>query len=109
MYKNFKEHEIHGLDHNLIIMLDQAVDIAKVPFIITSGKRTPEQDRNVGGSGNGSHTKGLAVDLRCKDSRSRFRILKGLIYVNFTRIGIEKDHIHADIDTNKDIDVAWLE
>lgn len=109
MYKNFVEKEIIGLNHNLVKMLDQAVDIAQIPFIVTSGKRTPEEDIAVGGSGTGTHTKGLAVDLRCRTSRERFLMLKSLFAVGFPRIGIKRDHIHADIDVSRDVNVFWLE
>ena len=34
-------------------------------IVITSGYRCQEHDKNVGGSGSGMHTKGLAVDCKC--------------------------------------------
>lgn len=34
-------------------------------IVITSGYRCPTHDKNVGGTGSGMHTKGLAVDCKC--------------------------------------------
>ena len=109
MYKYFKDSEVKGLDPKLCQMLDQARDIAGIPFIITSGLRSPTKDKELGGTGDGAHTKGLAVDLRCQDSRSRFLILKALFQIGFFRIGDEIDHIHADIDLDLDVNVCWRE
>ncbi len=106
-FKYFKDKEIVGLDLNLVKRLDSAREIAGVPFVITSGLRTPEHSFEVGGSAGDAHTRGFAVDLRCKDSRTRFLIMKGLIMAGFRRIGDEIDHIHADIDPTLDIDVIW--
>jgi len=107
MYKYFKEKEIVGLNTGLVEMLDKAREIAGIPFVITSGLRTEEKNKEVGGVNDSSHRKGLAVDLRCRDSRSRFLIIKGLISVGFSRIGAEVDHIHVDIDPEKDVNVIW--
>jgi len=107
MFKYFKPEEIKGLDLGLVKMLDQAREIAGIPFIITSGLRSAEHSLELGGYLNDAHTKGLAVDLRCRDSRQRFLILKGLFAVGFVRIGDEIDHVHADIDISKDVNVCW--
>lgn len=107
MYKYFKEKEIVGLNTGLVEMLDKAREIAGIPFFITSGLRTKQKNEDVGGVNDSSHIKGLAVDLRCRDSRERFLIVKGLISVGFMRIGVESDHIHTDIDISKDVNVIW--
>lgn len=107
MFKYFKDSEIVGLDIGLVQMLDRARDFAGIPFIITSGYRSPEYEEGRGRSTTGAHTTGKAVDLRCQDSRSRFLILKALFYVGFVRIGDEVDHIHADICTDRDVNVVW--
>ena len=106
-YKYFKEKEVIGLKEELVKRLDSAREIAGIPFIITSGLRSPADSIKAGGFGTDAHTGGFAVDLRCRGSRERFLIIKGLIMSGFRRIGDEIDHIHADIDPDKDIDVIW--
>ena len=55
-----------------------------------------------------SHIKGLAVDIKAKDSKTRGLILDALRYVGFTRIGISKTFIHVDLDYDKSQNVTWL-
>lgn len=106
-YKYFAPKEVIGLQDTLVQRLDTARENAGIPFIITSGLRSPAESEKAGGFATDAHVKGWAVDLRCKDSRSRFLIIKGLLLAGFRRIGDEIDHIHADIDPTKDIDVIW--
>lgn len=108
-YRNFTEKEVRGLVINFVMLLDDARDLAGVPFIITSGYRTAQQDAELGAQPNGAHTKGLAVDLRCRDSRTRYLIINALLKTGFRRIGDEKDHIHVDMDATKDQNVIWRE
>ena len=88
--------------------IDEARDIANIPFKITSGYRTRKRNKKVGGVANSSHLKGLAADIRCKDSKSRCIILNALLEVGFNRIGIAKTFIHCDIDASKSPNVTWV-
>ena len=92
--------------------LDKARDIAKIPFKITSGFRTPQHNERLRKQGykasaNSSHLKGCAADIYCKDSGTRQKIVKGLIMAGFTRIGIADSFIHCDTDQDKN-DAIWL-
>ena len=92
--------------------LDRARDIAKIPFKITSGFRTPQHNVNLRKQGykasaNSSHLKGCAADIVCKDSGTRQKIVNGLIQAGFTRIGIADSFIHCDTDKDKN-DAIWL-
>jgi len=87
--------------------LDEARELAGVPFIITSGYRTPQHNLDVGGRVGSSHIKGLAVDISCDNSGHRERILTALIQVGFRRIGIAKSFIHTDLDHDKP-NAIWL-
>jgi hypothetical protein len=78
--------------------LDDARSIAGVPFVLTSAFRAGDPR---------SHGRGLAVDIRCSDSETRWRILKGVILAGFLRIGIYDRHIHVDIDESLPQRVAW--
>ena len=92
--------------------LDKARDIAKIPFKITSGFRTPQHNERLRKQGykasaNSSHLKGCAADIYCKDSGTRQKIVNGLIMAGFTRIGIADSFIHCDTDQDKN-DAIWL-
>lgn len=99
-YKYFKDSEITNLNPNLVKILDQAREIAGVPFIISNGFRTPEQNASIPGSAkNSPHMRGLAADLRCKDSITRSKMLWGLMqFRNILFIEVAGGHLHVDID-----------
>lgn len=107
MSKYFTEAETQGLSRLLVEMLDIARSSAGVPFVITSGYRDPSQNTEAGGVEGSAHTSGLAVDLRVENSNTRFRILSGLFFAGFNRIGVYNGHIHVDIDQTKPQNVVW--
>lgn len=110
MYKHFNEKEdpkMIGVSTELMQMLDDAREIAEIPFIITSGLRTPEHNTEVGGVADSAHLKGLAVDLATNSYHTTYRIVLGLLLAGFKRIEITKDHIHADIDKTKAQEVIF--
>ena len=97
------------VDDNLISRLNQARELAGIPFIITSGYRCEKHNAEVGGVPTSSHTKGLAVDIAFKDSNQCFKIMKSLLDAGFNRIGINfaKSFIHCDIDGDKPQNVLF--
>ncbi len=91
----------------LIERLDTARHIARIPFCINSGYRCPVHNRRVGGNATSSHLKGLAADIRVRHSSERYAVIKGLLAVGLTRIGIGKNFVHVDIDTDKPQNLIW--
>ena len=106
MSKYFKEIE-YNMDADFLAKLDKARELANIPFIINSAYRSVEQNKKVGGKPNSSHLKGLAVDIKAKDSRTRYIVLNALISVGFNRIGVASSFIHVDDDKEKASNVIW--
>jgi uncharacterized protein YcbK (DUF882 family) len=95
------------IDFALVHELDEIRRIYGRPMIIASGCRCAKHNEAEGGVSESAHTKGLAVDIECKNSRDRYDMLLPLLS-RFFRVGIGKTFIHIDVDTTKDQDVAWL-
>lgn len=115
MWKHFKIEEFKcpccgGLiiDEHLVDLLDQAREIAGVPFVITSGYRCNKHNEEIGGKPNSAHLKGQAADIAVPSSQHCYAILRALLEVGFMRIGIAKDFIHVDIDWSKPHPVIWV-
>lgn len=106
MSRYFKEIE-ENMNPNFLDMLDSAREYAGIPFHINSAHRTKEKNSEVGGKPNSSHLRGLAVDIKAVDSRTRFKVLNALISVGFNRIGISDTFIHVDLDLEKNGQVIW--
>ena len=107
-YKYFSDKEIIGLKPELVLLLDQAREIAGIPFKLNSGKRTVEQNEKAGGVKDSAHLSGLAVDIACTTDSNRHKIVTALLTVGFNRIGIAKTFLHADVSNDKSQNVIWL-
>ncbi len=108
-YKWFKPEEVEGLNEEFVAKLDQARQLAGIPFRITSGLRTPEKNQSVVGSvPDSAHLKGLAVDLRVDSSEEAALICDAAKAVGIYRRGIYIDktfqpiHVHIDVDPEKE-------
>ena len=110
-YEEFDSPDIQGsgqlMDPELLDMIDKAREIYGKPIRVTSGYRTEDHNRKVGGVDSSSHLKGLAIDVACVRSNDRFEMLTALIEVGFNRIGVASNFIHIDIDKNKSQNVIW--
>jgi len=105
MSKYFKEIETN-MSKEFLFVLDEAREIAGIPFIINSAYRSPEHPLSIKNPSS-SHIKGLAVDIKATDSKTRFKIVQALMTVGFTRIGIADTFIHVDLDLDKTQNVIW--
>ena len=110
-YHEFDSPDVQGsgqlMSKKILEMLDLARDKFDKPIHITSGFRTEAWNTEVGGVSGSSHIKGLAADLACDKSSDRFDLVNCLLDVGFNRIGIAKNFIHVDIDTDKTQNVIW--
>lgn len=87
------------LDHSLLDLIAAAEKLANMRFSISSAYR--EGDPR-------SHGTGYAVDITALSSRTRYKILRAVLRVGFTRVGIYPSHIHVDVDPSRDPDVCWV-
>ena len=89
------------INHAFVELLDKARALAGIPFVINSGWRCERHNKIVGGSPTSSHLKGVAADIRCIDSRSRFLMLTALLKIGFNRFVLYDTFIHVDTDSTK--------
>jgi len=111
--KNFSKSEfecpcckVSTIDGGLVHSLQRIRDTLGRSMAITSGYRCEAHNKAVGGVETSAHRLGLAVDIACKTSTDRARLLP-LLVKEFRRIGIGKDFIHVDIDMSKPNPVIW--
>lgn len=97
------------LDVNFVRKLESAEAFFGMPFVISSGFRSEAVNRSVDGVADSAHLSGLAVDIVCRNSLSRFKIVRALLMVGFCRIGLDKDHIHVDDSKILPQNVLWFE
>ena len=90
-----------NMDSGFLAKLEQAREIAGIPFKITSGYRTKDHNAEVGGVPNSSHLIGVAADIAVSSGADRYIILNALIKAGFKRIGVAKTFIHCDTDETK--------
>lgn len=105
MTKYFKEID-YKMDGSFLEKLDEAREFAGFPFFINSAYRSPDHPESIKNP-TSSHIKGLAVDIRARDSRTRYLIIDALMHVGFNRIGISGTFIHVDDDKDKACGVIW--
>jgi len=108
MVKWFKPGEVTGLSDILIDRLDRMREAAGIPLIITCGLRTIKANDLVEGKPNSAHLSGLAADLACPDSQTRFKLVLAAYQAGFRRIEVASAHIHVDIDETKPQDVMFM-
>ena len=101
-FKNIED----NMNVDFLAKLDEAREFAGIPFIINSAYRSPTHPESIKNP-TSSHIKGLAVDIKAKDSITRFKVLDALIAVGFNRIGIAGTFIHVDLDLDKSQNVIW--
>lgn len=99
---------ISVMDDEFLKKIQVARTLAGIPFRITSGYRCPQHNQEVGGVSDSSHARGLGCDISATSGAAKLTILKALLAAGFNRIGVYPRHIHADIDSSKPQEVAWV-
>ena len=91
---------IMDMNPQFMYLLDRLRKFLGKPIVLNSAYRSLEYELNRGRSGRSAHCKGLAVDIRCPDSKYRLDLLCCLFSPGFDicRIGIGENFIHLDVD-----------
>jgi len=77
--------------------------------MVISGSLRPRRGRRKSAHFKDKEGKYHGVDIKCRDSRSRYLIVNAALRVGFNRIGIYDKHIHLDNAMGKGFDqyVVW--
>ncbi len=100
-----------NMDYRMVHFLDIMRQILGFPLVITSGYRTPEYNAKIGGVADSAHLRGLAVDIKCVSSFTRWKIVNFVMNwyngVEVRRAGIGDTFLHIDIDSSLPNPVMW--
>lgn len=90
------------VDEYLAVLLEILRKTIKKPVIITSGYRTPEHNKKVGGAKNSFHMRGMAADITVKDMTPK-DVAKELdkLAPNSCGIIVYKSWVHFDTRNSK--------
>lgn len=90
------------IDDYLVTILDILRSHIEKPIIVTSGYRTPEQNKKVGGARYSYHMRGMAADIRA-DGITAKELAKKLneIVPNECGIIVYENWVHFDVRKNK--------
>ena len=91
----------HGMNMDLIIILNKIRTLIKRPIIINSGVRSKARNLLVGGVTDTAHLDGNAADVHVPDNNFRFWFIYYAQQFGIIRLFIGKTYIHGDIDRNK--------
>lgn len=84
--------------------LDLARSIAGIPFVLNCAFRPYEWEISHGRNGLSYHCAGRAVDVRCKSSENRYKVILACLKVGL-KVGIYKDFLHID---NRAEDIIFI-
>jgi len=84
------------IDMRLVRELQKLRDFIGKPINITSGYRTPERNKRIGGSSKSKHMEGIAADIYV-DGMSVEELYYIVKHFQFNGIGIYNYHVHVDV------------
>ena len=100
-WKYFSEEELRCKGTGELKMMEEFMDklillreTIKQPLVISSGYRTPEYNKRIGGSSKSAHILGKAVDVVCSGEKA-YNIVKLGLEIGFTGIGIQQRGEHS--------------
>lgn len=85
--------------------LDALREVCGFPFIITSGYRSPSHSIEAKKVKPGTHSQGIAADIKVVGGAQRMAIIRNASIMGFNGIGVAKGFVH--VDTRETTPVAW--
>ena len=85
--------------------LDALREVCGFPFIITSGYRSPNHSIEKRKQKPGTHSQGIACDIKVTGGAQRMAIIRNASIMGFNGIGVAKTFVH--VDTRETTPVAW--
>ena len=92
-----KETGENNMDPEFLEKLDTLRHYCGLPFIITSGYRSPSHSLEAIKEIPGTHAQGIAADIKITNSAHRYSLIKAALEHGFTGIGVAGTFIHLDI------------
>lgn len=87
-------------------MVDELRYRCGFPFVITSGFRSVQHPIEAKKDVPGTHSQGIAADIKITNSAQRYTIIREALAMGFTGIGVASDFIH--VDTRGSAPVIWV-
>lgn len=94
------------MKEEFLVKLDALREACGFPFIVTSGYRSINHTIEKNKKTPGTHTQGIAADIKVANGAERYTIVNKAMEMGFTGVGIAKNFVHVDIrDTTP---VVWI-
>ncbi len=94
------------IDKDFVQKLNSLREACGFPFIINSGYRSKNHPVEILKRAPGTHTDGIAADIRITDGYQRRKIVEEALKLGFRGIGIHKHFVHVDM--RKGPPVIWV-
>lgn len=94
------------MDPLFLARLDKLREVCGFPFVITSGYRDPTHPIEAKKERPGTHSQGIAADIRVSSGAQRYTIISEAIKMGFAGIGVANGFVH--VDDRKGAGTAWV-
>ena len=93
------------MDKAFLAKLDTLREECGFPFVITSGYRDPSHPSEARKEKPGTHSQGIACDIRVNNGVERMNIVHNALKLGFGGIGVARSFVH--VDTRDTTPVMW--
>lgn len=100
-----KETGQNGMSPKFLARIDVLRMMCGFPFIIVSGFRATTHSEEVKKEAPGTHSKGIASDIRVRNGYERMLVVKHALAMGFKGVGVGKTIVHVDDRTT--VAVMW--